>query len=48
MPYKSERQRRFMKLCSNNPSKAKAQCPPKKVLREFADAQKRKKEVKYY
>jgi hypothetical protein len=40
MPAKTERQRRFMALCSHNPSAAKGKCPSKKVSREFSHAPK--------
>lgn len=37
MPAKTEKQRRFMAMCSTKKGRAKAkkQCPPKKVAREF-------------
>lgn len=43
MPYKSGKQRRFMKMCEHSPGKARSKCPPKKVLREFSAASKRKR-----
>jgi len=43
MPYRSEKQARYFRLCAHNPSKATKKCPPKKVLREFEDAEQRKK-----
>ena len=38
MPAKTEKQRRFMGLCSSpkGRAKAKGKCPPKKVAKEFA------------
>lgn len=39
MPYESNKQRKFFEMCRNNPSKAKGKCPPKKVVKEFHDAE---------
>jgi hypothetical protein len=36
MPAKSEKQRRFMAMCSHSPGKARGKCPPKKVAHEFS------------
>lgn len=36
MPAQSQRQQRFMALCSKNPSKARGNCPSKKVAMEFS------------
>ena len=43
MPYKSARQARFMRMCLHNPSAAKGQCPPRKVLKEFESAEQAKR-----
>lgn len=47
MPAKSERQRKFMAICSHTPSKARGKCPSKKVAREFS-FKPRKKKPDYY
>lgn len=39
MPAKSEKQRRFMALCLNNPKKAKTKCPSKDVASEFVHSE---------
>lgn len=36
MPAKTKRQQKFMGICSHNPEKARGECPPKDVAREFA------------
>jgi hypothetical protein len=36
MPAKTEKQRRYMAMCANSPSKAKKKCPSRKVAREFS------------
>ncbi len=41
MPAVSKKQQRFMQMCLHNPGKARGQCPPKKVAKEFAAADKR-------
>lgn len=46
MPYKSDKQARFFRLCSHAPAKAKGKCPPRKVLDEFESAEQRKKKGK--
>lgn len=43
MPAKTEKQRRFMAMCANNPSAAKGKCPSKEVAREFSHKPNRKK-----
>lgn len=54
MPAKTERQRRFMAMCSHSPGKAHGKCPPKDVAREFAHRKKkhfampRKNKAGYY
>jgi len=34
MPYKSDKQRKFMEGCRNNPSEM-SNCPPKEVVNKF-------------
>lgn len=43
MPAKTEKQRKFMGLCSNpeGRKKAKGKCPPMKVAKEFAKKKKK-------
>lgn len=36
MPAKSKSQQRFMGMCAHNPEKAKGDCPPKEVAKEFS------------
>jgi len=36
MPAKSDKQRRFMKMCEHSPEKAKGKCPSMKVAKEFS------------
>lgn len=43
MPAVSERQRRFMAICSHQPGKARGKCPSKKVAREFSFKKKKRK-----
>jgi len=45
MPSKTPKQARFMALCASGKGRAKAkgQCPPKKVAREFVKADRRSK-----
>jgi hypothetical protein len=50
-PAVSERQRKFMAICSHEPGKAKGKCPSKKVAREFSKKPKGgydKRKVKFY
>jgi hypothetical protein len=35
MPYKSEKQRRYFKMCKKNPGKARGKCPSKSAIRKF-------------
>lgn len=39
MPYKSDKQRKFMEMCKNNPGSVQGTCPPKEVLQKFHNAQ---------
>lgn len=43
MPAKTEKQRRFMGMCSTTEGRKKAtgKCPPKKVAKEFAKKKKK-------
>jgi hypothetical protein len=43
MPAKTEKQRRFMAMCANNPGKARGKCPSKSVAREFMHKRKKKR-----
>ena len=45
MPAKTEKQRKFMGMCSSpeGRAKAKGKCPPVKVAKEFARKPKKKK-----
>ena len=45
MPSKTKKQANFMRMCASSEGrkKAKGKCPPKKVAKEFAQADKRKK-----
>jgi hypothetical protein len=42
-PYRSQAQKRFFKMCEKTPGRAKDKCPPRKVLKEYSAASKRKK-----
>lgn len=44
MPSRTEKQRRFMEMCSTREGrkKAKGKCPPQKVAREYRAADRRK------
>jgi len=35
MPYESDRQRGFFKMCEHNPKHARGKCPPRKTLEAF-------------
>lgn len=54
MPAKSERQQKFMAICSHSPGKSKGKCPSKKVAQEFSHkpkggyAKKDRRETSYY
>jgi hypothetical protein len=44
MPARTERQRKYMCLCANNPErvrKKKKECPPREVAREFCKKEKK-------
>lgn len=43
MPVKSEKQRRFMRMCKHNRGKSILGCPPKSVVEEFLRSEKPKK-----
>jgi hypothetical protein len=47
MPFESEDQERFFRLCLESPDKADKPCPPRRVILEFINAQKkaRRKEL---
>lgn len=42
MPSKTIKQARFMAMCTHNPNVAQDKCPPKKVAKEFNEADKGK------
>ncbi len=46
MPYASEKQARYFRMCRHSPGKAKGKCPARKVLKEFEDAEQRKRKKK--
>ncbi|MEM2927828.1 MAG: hypothetical protein ABIL76_07875 [candidate division WOR-3 bacterium] len=48
MPSKSEKQKRFMRLCAfaNERKRKRAKCPPRDVAKEFVEADKKKESKK--